>query len=264
MSNPGYDTIGIGYTKHRKSDPRIVDALYSLLDLPSGSIIADIGAGTGNYSRALTEKGYKVKAIEPSSVMREQSQDIGNVEWIEGYAENIPLDNSSVDGVVVVLAIHHFTSFKAAADEMYRICPTGPIVIFTCDPRESEEFWFTEYFSGPWQHTFKVFPPIDVVIQDITEGKEWVAEKVNFPLPHDLTDKFMIVGWRTPEIYLDPTFRQGASGFALAAEGDVNRGVQQLRNDIENGDWDRKYGYLKQQGYFDAGFRFLRFKSKNK
>jgi len=264
MSNTSYDKIGEGYTKHRKIDSRIVDALYSLLDLPNGSIVADIGAGTGNYSRALADKGFKIKAIEPSIIMKEQAQESDNIEWIEGFAENIPLGNTSVDGVVVVLAIHHFSSLKTAADEMHRICPSGPIVIFTQDPSESEEFWFTRYFPEIWQHCYSVFPPTDVVIKDITAEKEWTAERVKFSLPYDLTDKFMIVGWRTPELYLDPTFRQGTSGFALAAEEDVTRGVEELRNDIESGEWDEKYGYIKKQIYFDAGFQFLRFKSNNK
>jgi len=258
MTNPKYDTIGTGYTEHRKSDSRIVDALHSLLNLPNGSIIAEIGAGTGNYSRALAEKGYKIKAIEPSRVMREQSQKSNNIEWVEGYAESIPLDYSSVDGVIVVLAIHHFTSLKAAANEIHRICPTGPVVVFTCDPRGSEEFWFADYFPKLWQHTFEVFPPINAVAQDIVEGKNWSVEKIDFPLPHNLTDKFMIAGWRDPEMYLDPTFRQGTSGFAIAAKDNIASGGEQLRNDIESGEWDRKHGYLKNQTYFNAGFQFLR------
>lgn len=73
---PAYNTIGKGYTKHRQADIRIVDLLYSLLNLPNGSVIADIGAGTGNYSLALAHKGYKMKAVEPSIVMRTQSRDV--------------------------------------------------------------------------------------------------------------------------------------------------------------------------------------------
>jgi len=114
--NTGYDTIGVGYKEHRKIDVRILDALNSLLDLPFGSIVADIGAGTGNYSRALADKGYKIKAVEPSSVMRMQSWKSDEVEWLNGFAEDIPLDNDSVAGIIVVLAIHHFKSLKVAAD----------------------------------------------------------------------------------------------------------------------------------------------------
>ena len=41
---------------------------------------------------------------------------------------------------------------------MYRICSRGPVVIFTCDPRESEWFWFADYFSKIWLDAFEVEP----------------------------------------------------------------------------------------------------------
>jgi len=264
VNNVVYDSFGEGYSASRKSDPRIVDALHTFIDLPNGSIIAEIGAGTGNYSRALAEKGYKVKAIEPSLVMRNQSIANDNVQWIEGFAEKIPLDDASVDGVVIVLAIHHFTSLKAAGNEIHRICPTGPVVIFTCDPRESEYFWFTDYFPEIWENAYRAFPPIEEVIRDLTAGKEWTVERVNFPLPYDLTDKIMVSGWQTPEIYLNSTFRQGTSGFTLVSEESVRSGLERLRDDLDTGAWVRKYGYLDKQNQFNAGFQFLRFKPVTK
>ena len=69
------------YTRHRQADPRIVDAIVELLDVPSGSAIADVGAGTGNYSCALARRGYTIKAIEPSNVMRSQAETAKSVEW---------------------------------------------------------------------------------------------------------------------------------------------------------------------------------------
>ncbi|HEY9770584.1 MAG TPA: hypothetical protein V6C71_19170 [Coleofasciculaceae cyanobacterium] len=44
-----YNSIGKGYKSTRQLDYRIVDRLINLLDLPIGSTIADVGAGTGNY-----------------------------------------------------------------------------------------------------------------------------------------------------------------------------------------------------------------------
>ncbi len=265
MVEPTYNTIGKGYTKYRQADIRIVDLLYSLLNLPSGSVVADIGAGAGSYSLALAHKDYKLKAIEPSAVMRMQSRETEKVEWITGTAENVPLENDSVNGVVVVLVLHHFTSLQDAANEMYRICPSGPVVIFSFDPRESAKLWFSNYFPEIWQQTYEVFPPIDTVAQNIASGKDWSIEKVNFPLSYDLTDKFMGAGWRTPEIYLDPLIRQIMSGFTLADTEVVRRGIKCLRNDLKSGEWDNNYGHNRQRCSFDAGYRLLRFISnKNK
>ena len=67
-----YDQIGRSYTAHRCADPRIVGAIVNLIGIAATATLADIGAGTGNYSCALAELGYQVNAVEPSGTMRRQ------------------------------------------------------------------------------------------------------------------------------------------------------------------------------------------------
>ncbi|MBA7616969.1 hypothetical protein ES703_24273 [subsurface metagenome] len=194
--------------------------------------------------------------------MQMQSPNNERVEWLAGTADNIPLENNSVNGVVAVLAIHHFASLKDAANEMYRICPSGPVVIFTFDHRESAQSWLGDYFPEIITSVYHKFPPIDSVVETIAAGKHWQVEKVKFPLPYDLTDKFMDAGWRNPEMYLDPQVRQSISPFALANAEVVKSGIERLRNDLKTGKWDKKYGQVRQQEYFDAGYQFLKFTSR--
>ena len=129
--------------------------------LPPGARLADIGAGTGNYTNALAETGFQVSAIEPSAAMRAQATAHTNAVWFEGAAEALPLPDNSMDGIVSTLAIHHFTSVPRAAAEMHRVCPKGPIVIFTIDPRVGENLWFYDYFPAFYQRDLEAFPPID-------------------------------------------------------------------------------------------------------
>ncbi|HOZ61401.1 MAG TPA: class I SAM-dependent methyltransferase, partial [Smithellaceae bacterium] len=79
-----YDTIGTNYNSCRNADARIISVLKDLLGLPEGSVVVDVGAGTGNYSNALAASGYKLKAVEPSEVMRRQAVPSLNVEWLAG------------------------------------------------------------------------------------------------------------------------------------------------------------------------------------
>ena len=74
-----YNSIGQNYNRTRQADSRIVDRLIDLLNLPKGTTIADVGAGTGNYSNAIAIQGYRVVAIEPSQVMQSQRQFHPNV-----------------------------------------------------------------------------------------------------------------------------------------------------------------------------------------
>jgi ubiquinone/menaquinone biosynthesis C-methylase UbiE len=258
MNEKIYNTIGVNYTINRTADHRILASIVELLNLPLGSLIADVGAGTGNYSNALADLGYRIKAVEPSEEMQRQAIPNSNVEWYWGSAESIPLSNNSVDGVIVVLAIHHFSSVQIAAKEIRRICPNGPIVVLTFDPREGEEPWFKNYFPEVYQKDFISFLPINEVADVIAEEDQWEKTIRKFPLPHDLLDRNMYSGWNRPEIYLNHRFRQNVSGLALASQNIVQKGLEGLRNDLETGKWDKEYGYLRNQISFDAGFRFIK------
>ncbi len=164
---------------------------------------------------------------------------------------------NSVNGIIVVLAIHHFSSLQSAVAEMHRICPTGPIVVFTFDPRKDETPWFKDYFPKIYQQDFTTFPPIDGVAEQITINSNWSKTIKSFPLPHDLSDKNMYSAWREPERYLDAQFRQNTSGFALAPKSEVQNGVSRLENDLHTGKWDQKYKYVRGMNFFDPGFKFI-------
>lgn len=51
-----------------------------------------------------------------------------------------------MDGVVSILAVHHFRNLSKAAKEMIRISRGGPIVLFTFDPLIRPAFWLYDYF----------------------------------------------------------------------------------------------------------------------
>ncbi len=261
MSDATYDVIGDSYNRNRMADRRILQQMIELLSLPAGRLIADIGAGTGNYSNALAALGYRLIAVEPSETMRKQAFRNDSITWIPGVAESLPLEDATVDGVIIILAIHHFSDIRSAAKEVARVCPGGPLVILTMDPRIGEKLWFYDYFPELERHVYSVFPPLDEVIDVFSSAGRWSARAVTFPLPHDLADKNMHSGWNRPELYLDPVMRQNTSGFALATPTAVQAGLAGLDSDLKSGKWDELNGGLRGRDSFDAGFRFLLFRA---
>jgi ubiquinone/menaquinone biosynthesis C-methylase UbiE len=260
MSQPVYDTIGKNYNTNRKADPRIVKKIVELLDLLEGSTIADIGAGTGNYSNTLAGLGYRVIAIEPSTVMRRQAKPHRKVRWIEGVSESIPLKDNSVNGIIAILSVHHFTSLEKASSEFRRICACGPVVIFTYDPRKGKGFWFNEYFPAIYNREHERFPPINEVAA-LFAGNDRKAELMDFPLPHDLMDKNMHSGWNQPEVYFDEQMHLNSSGFAQVPKAEVEQGLSRLKKDLNTGVWDARYGHLREQAELFTGFVFVKLSS---
>ncbi len=252
-----YDQIGSGYSRTRRADARIVERITALLSLPIGSRVVDVGAGTGNYSNAIAEKGYQVAAVEPSAMMRSQAQAHSSVVWRAGFAEALPLDDAAVDGAICILAFHHFSDQQQALRETRRVTGGGPIVLLTWEPRVFRNFWLFDYFPDIREDDDEMFPPIESVAGMIEEQTGLRAAIEPFPLPRDLVDLFAAGGWARPELYLDPRVRAGISAFAVADQSRITIGVDRLKADLASGDWIKRYGHLATRKTFDAGYRFI-------
>lgn len=252
-----YNSIGQDYNQTRRADPRIVDRLVSLLSLPKGSTIADVGAGTGNYSNAIARRGYHVVAIEPSPVMQNQRQAHPDVSWLTAAAEQIPLPDNAVDGAVVMLALHHFQSIERGISEINRIVATGKIVIFAFEQGKIPDFWLADYFPDFISDTLATFPSTKKIAQTLTQITKKEVAIMPFLLPGDLQDLFAAAGWRQPTIYLNSNVRSGISTFNKMPEENLKAGISRLATELDNGVWQQKYGYLLLQDYYDAGYRIL-------
>lgn len=254
-----YDAIGKTYDHTRRADPRIADQLTRLLNLPAGAAVADIGAGTGNYSYELAMHGYEVYAVEPSSVMLEQAKQHPHLHWLQGTAEEIPLAEGAVEGIACTLAVHHFRDLRRSFREMVRVVRTGgPVVLFVSDPRLAPpDLWLTDYFGPIYAQSDRVYPPTGEVIRLLSEATGNDVQTLPFPLPHDLQDRFFASGWRHPEYYLDPLFRAGVSPLANAPAEVVAPLVERLERDLQDGTWLQKYGHVLAWPDCEAGYRFL-------
>jgi SAM-dependent methyltransferase len=254
---PLYDSIGKQYTKTRVPDYRIVQKIIDLLNLPQGSIIADIGAGTGGYSQELANQGFSVYAVEPSSVMRTQALEHPQVKWFTGYAEALPLPDKSVDAVISVLTIHHFSDLAKSFQEMHRIIRNGSIILLSFDIRFAQKIWLYDYFPWLWEDALK-FLPLHEITSLIEKNTLRVIEVIPLLLPYDLSDLFAAAAWRRPEFYLQPEVRAGISSFALGNPKLIESGIKSLAADLSSGEWDTKYGDIRQLIEIDAGYRFLK------
>lgn len=252
-----YDKIGKTYSKTRRSDPRIARKLLELLEYSRASTIVDIGAGTGSYAFFLAEHGYEVLAVEPSATMRNQAISHPAIEWIDGYAENLPLPNQAAEAAIIMLAFHHFQDYRQALREIRRVIGNGQIIMFVYDPEMISSFWLTKYFPSfikDVESTFLSMPKLTAEIHSVT-GND--VNVIPFRLPHNLSDSFAAVGWARPELYLDSSIRNGISSFAKLDASEVDEGILRLQEDLETGRWDKEYGHLRQQKQYDVGYRFI-------
>lgn len=254
-----YDSIGKTYTDTRKADPRITKRIIEYLNLKTPATIADIGAGTGNYSAKLAEHGYSVLAIEPSKIMIKQGKKHKNLKWVSGFAEDLPLEDNSVNAVICIATIHHFGNMHKAFEEMDRVRKKGgAIVILAVDPSlRDKDCWLDNYFA-PYNQSWKgQFPSIDEISRLLQKATNFKIEVKTFNISHDIVDGMFLAGWRRPHLYLDDNFCNGISSLAKAPKKDIHKIQKKLKKDLGSGVWDKKYGYMRKLREYDGGYRFL-------
>jgi SAM-dependent methyltransferase len=105
------------YVKYRPSYPSAaIDALLDGLRPAERIVAADIGAGTGISSRLLGDRGLRVVALEPGTLMRAAADPHPRVSWIAGRAEATGLTAQCVDLVVCAQSFHWFRPVDALAE----------------------------------------------------------------------------------------------------------------------------------------------------
>jgi SAM-dependent methyltransferase len=238
-----YDRIGRSYGTTRRPDPRIAAAILDALG--DARSVVNVGAGTGAYEPTDRE----VLAVEPSATMIAQ-RPASAAPAIQASAERLPLDDGSFDAALAVNTVHHWTDLRAGLRELRRVARER-IVIFVLDPGKGTAFWLGDYLPALEQ-----LDRIAAIVRTIEE-ELCPVRAIPVRLPSDCVDGLYAAYWARPEMYLDPEVRRNISPFALAADEDVRPGLARLRDDLESGAWDRRFGHLRTLAELDLGYRLF-------
>jgi SAM-dependent methyltransferase len=240
---PGrYDEIGRTYALTRREDPRVAATIHDCLG-HAGTVV-NVGAGTGNYE----PRDRTVVAVEPSQTMIDQRPGRSPL-VVRGVAEHLPFPDGAFDAAMAVLTVHHWTDPDSGLAELRRVARRQ--VIFLFEPLVTHDFWALRYFPAALDLPTEQDPPNVGLFRRHLD----VREVRPVPVPHDCTDGFGAAFWARPEAYLDPTVQAGMSWMAMLPSEDLEAGTEWLRAELASGEWDQRYGHLRQWDAFDAGYR---------
>jgi SAM-dependent methyltransferase len=127
------------YDMYRPKYPyEIIKYFKSLLNLNRASVIADVGSGTGIFTKQILPLGKIVYGVEPNNAMRciaENSLSKNeNFRSVEGSSENTTLLSNSIDCISVSQAFHWFDKKKCKV-EFKRILKENGFVVLLWNAR---------------------------------------------------------------------------------------------------------------------------------
>jgi ubiquinone/menaquinone biosynthesis C-methylase UbiE len=233
-----YDTIGKGYNNTRTADPLITEMVYQLLRPMRNGVYLDIGCGTGNYTMRLAKKGLAFFGIDPSEEMLKQARmKSDTVQWMEGIAEKIPMDENYFDGAIAMFTFHHWTNKQQGLKEVCRVLKEDASIVFLSFTAEQmKHYWLNHYFPEMIERAGSIVPTESEMNAMLRQAGFYKVISKKYFVHKELKDQFLYANKYRPELYLDENIRRGISAFsAFTSNQELDMGLKKLKKDIVTG-----------------------------
>lgn len=229
-----YDRAAEFYDESRTASPSLIHAMLDALGPANGRSLVEVGCGTGNYTAAFAEAGFRVVGFDLSSGMLRRAAGKLPGRFAAARAQNLPLADRTVDVVVTVNVFHHLPDPLAAFREFRRVARDCTLHHLTTK----------EPYLAHWAHHY--FP----LLQDERPGEHpetreliRLAQRAGFAdvqaVRFDYSDiadvSLMPLRHAPPWLLLDPRVRAGISCLRRLKPEEQMLGSLKLRYDLTSG-----------------------------
>jgi SAM-dependent methyltransferase len=241
-----YGRIGTSYADYRRPEARIAAVIEQAL--AGAKTVINVGAGTGSYE----SQTFEITAVEPSATMRAQRPPHLSPA-IDAVAESLPFPDQSFDAAMTTYSVHQWSDLKAGLREMRRVS-RGPVLVVGGDPTRVCDYWLHDYAPRMLEIEARRYPSID----EVAETLGGTVEVTPVPIPFDCTDGFIEAYYGRPERLLDPEARKACSAWSFVDEQLAAEYVESLREALESGAWDARYGHLREQPFYEGSLVMIK------
>ena len=241
-----YDEHGQNYSGTRRTDPRIAEWVWRALG--DAKTVLNVGAGAGSYE----PNDRYVIAVEPSVTMRAQRLANKKIPAINAKADQLPFDDKSFDATMAMLTIHHWPDMNKGLKELRRVTKQQ-IAILTFDPDQLNNFWNASYFPELIAVEKARYPSVQSILTSL--GGE--TEVIPIAIPLDCVDGFQEAYYGRPEAFLKKEVRAAQSAWGFLPPGIEEKLVKRLADELDSGEWDRKFGHFRTQPFFTCALRLI-------
>ena len=142
------------------------------INIDPNDILLDIGCGIGTAVKIAAKrcKKGKVYGVDPIETMikiaKKDQVKNSNIEFSIGVAEDIPLQNESVNKIITINSIHHWSDYKKGLSEVKRVLISDGLFFISSDIVNNND---CGHGPGPLQANEDIVKALDITgFKDIT------------------------------------------------------------------------------------------------
>lgn len=210
------------YALHRPQySEEALEFIRREVNIAPDALIADIGAGTGIFTKQLSALGGRVAAVEPNEAMRAHIKDAApDAEIISAPAEKTGLPDHSVSLITVATALHWFDQ-KLFTEECQRILTDNGkiLIIWNLSDKTAEIVKQLHELNLKYCEKYKALFVNDPVLKDrsIDVTKEFLSEYKQASYANDQTfDLEGFIGNRLSYSYATKVDEEGYEAYVTA------------------------------------------------
>lgn len=150
-------------------------ATVDALDLPPGSRVLDLAAGTGTSTAALIDAGLRAVACDFSlGMMTEGRRRQDSVPFVGGDAQNLPWADDSFDGAVISFGLRNVQDPRRGIAEMARVVRPGGVMV-VCEFSSPTNRAFRSIYSN---YLVRAIPAVARRVAASPDAYDYLAESI--------------------------------------------------------------------------------------
>lgn len=160
------------YVNVRSCHVDIQELIISELIVNSDLNFADLACGPCTETYAISKKcGFFVGIDKSLDMLCQAREQINGSLVCSNLDETIPLNNESIDSMVMIAGIHHIRNIDGFFAEAFRVLrSSGRFLLITNTPEQILKREYYSYFPGLLQSNIKRFRSIDVLKSNLEKS----------------------------------------------------------------------------------------------
>lgn len=167
-------------------------AMVESLDLPTGSSVLDLAAGTGTSTAAIVAAGHRAVACDFSlGMMTEGRRRQAHVPFVGGDAEHLPFADDAFDGAVISFGLRNVHDPRQGLAEMARVVRPGGVVV-VCEFSTPTNAAFRAVYE---RYLLRAIPAVASRVAPSPEAYDYLSESIlKWPAQKELRQWFLEAG----------------------------------------------------------------------